>query len=53
MRAYAFHVRNSRSVPGSDVRVEGSRPVKRLRADPRALKELTYYGVGKAYSRNE
>jgi hypothetical protein len=41
--AYAGHRRYRSSVPGSDVRVEQNRPVKRLRAEPRALKELTYY----------
>ncbi len=38
-RAYAAHIRHSRSVPGSDVRVERRSPPKRLRTEPRALKE--------------
>jgi hypothetical protein len=37
--AYARHRRHRSSVPGSDVRVEHHRPVKRLRAKQNALKE--------------
>jgi hypothetical protein len=39
MRAYAVHHRHRSSVPGSDVRVEHRRPVKRLRTEPHARKE--------------
>ena len=37
--AYSFHFRHRSSVPGSDVRVEGRRLGKRLRAEPKAVKE--------------
>jgi hypothetical protein len=37
--AYAGHRRHRSSVPGSDVRVEHHRPVKRLRAKQNALQE--------------
>jgi hypothetical protein len=51
--AYVAHRRRSRSVPGSDVRVEHRRLVERLHTGPRALKERAYYGVCAVYSTDE
>jgi hypothetical protein len=41
MGAYVAHRHHRSCVPGSDVRVERRRPIKRLRAEPHALKETS------------